>query len=245
VDDNLVADIQNPGMLSISQQEGFFRMVSQVPYPFIPSLRDFNRSIVMVKDLEHLSLFYASSIDTSLARERGVTIEPLTFTSPKTLIQEGSFNINPTQQWNPEQFDRGQIVMGAVVSGSFSSFFSGKEIPAPSDTLEASPTLEDTTIAVSPETRLVVLGDGEFLVDEKGGSIRDNLLFFQNMIDWLVQDEDLIAIRSREVTDRSLRPITPAKKRLVKYANALGSPLLVVVFGVIAWQMRRRRKVEI
>ncbi|UCE01841.1 MAG: GldG family protein [Candidatus Latescibacterota bacterium] len=245
VNDDLVADIQNPGMLSISQQEGFFRMVSQVPYPFIPSLREFNRSIVMVKDLERLSLFYASSIDTSLARERGVTIEPLTFTSPKTLLQEGSFNINPTQQWNPEQFDRGQIVLGAVVSGSFTSFFSGKEIPAPSDTLEAAPALEDTTIGVSPETRLVVLGDGEFFVDEKGGNDRDNLLFFQNMIDWLVQDEDLIAIRSREVTDRSLRPITPAKKRFVKYANALGSPLLVVVLGVVAWQMRRRRKVEI
>ncbi|MFQ5600799.1 MAG: GldG family protein, partial [Candidatus Krumholzibacteriia bacterium] len=48
VNDNLIGDLQNTGMLTISQQEGFFRMMSQVPYPYIPSLRDFDRTNVMV-----------------------------------------------------------------------------------------------------------------------------------------------------------------------------------------------------
>ena len=245
VANNLVGDILNPGILSISQQQGAFRMVSQVPFPFIPAFRDFNRSNVMVKDLERVSLYFASSVDTTAARERGLRVEPLFYSSEKSSVQERVFNINPTERWTPEQFDRGPQVMAAVVSGSFRSYFSDKDIPAPNDTTEAVPTLGDSTLSASPESRLVVIGDGEFFVDSKGGSDRDNLLFFQNMVDWLAQDEDLITIRSREVTDRSLRAVSPPTRRFLKYANAVGSPLLVVAFGIATWQLRRRRKVEI
>jgi len=246
VNDDLIGDLQNPGMLSVTQQEGFFQMVTQVAYPFIPNLRDFNRDIVMVKDLERVGLYYASSVDTSVARLHGLRAEPLIYSSPRTMIEEGNYNINPQQQWKPEDFDRGQQILAAVVYGPFHSYFAGKPIPAPSDSADAPvPSLGDTTRSLSPETRLVVVGDGEFFVDRKGGNDRDNLLFFQNMVDWLMQDEDLIGIRSREVTDRPLRAVSEPTKRVVKYANILGSPLLVVVFGLVAWQARRRRKVEL
>lgn len=246
VNDNLIGDLQNPGMLSVTQQEGFFQMVTQVPYPFIPSIRDFNREIIMVKDLERVGLFYASSIDTSVARRHDLKVEPLFYTSPHTSVQEGSYNINPQQKWKPEDFDRGQQIMAAVVYGPFHSFFEGKPVPAPSDSAEIpirSP--EDTTRTLSPPTRLVVVGDGEFFSDSKGGGDPVNLLFFQNMVDWLMQDDDLIRIRSRVVTDRPLNMLTPQKRRIVRDANILGSPLLVVVFGLVAWQARRRRKVEL
>jgi gliding motility-associatede transport system auxiliary component len=247
VNDNLVGDFESPGVLNVTQQQGFFRMVSQVPYPLIPSLRGFNRSNIMVKDLERISLFFASSIDTSVARAKGLHVEPLVYTSPKSMIQEGGFNIDPVQRWKKEDFDRGQQVVAAVVSGVFTSYFKDKPVPAPSDSgaAAAAPTPKDSTITHSPETRLVVVGDGEFFVDSKGGGERDNLLFFQNLVDWLVQDEDLIAIRSREVTDRPLRNLSEPAKRLVKYANMAGSPALVIVGGLILWQVRRRRKVEI
>jgi gliding-associated putative ABC transporter substrate-binding component GldG len=245
VANNLVGDIVNPGILSIQQQQGAFRMVSQVPFPFIPAFREFNRTNVMVKDLERVSLYFASVVDTSAAREQSLRVEPLFFSSEKSSVQERVFNINPTERWTAEQFDRGPQVMAAVVSGSFTSYFKDKDVPAPNDTTEATPALEDTTLTASPESRLVVIGDGEFFVDSKGGNDRDNLLFFQNMIDWLAQDEDLITIRSREVTDRSLRPISPPGRRFVKVAHIVGNPLLVVVIGIATWQIRRRRKVEI
>ena len=73
-----------------------------------------------------------------------------------------------------------------MVYGSFTSFFKDKPVPAANDSVEVAPALEDTTLSVSPETRIVVIGDGEFFVDQKGGGDRDNLLFFQNMVDWLV-----------------------------------------------------------
>jgi gliding-associated putative ABC transporter substrate-binding component GldG len=246
VRDDLIGDLQNPGMLSIQQQEGWFRMVSQVPYYFIPSLRDFDRTNVMVKDLERLSLYFCSSIDTSAARDKGLRAEALVMTSPKTMLQERTFNINPLERWTKEQFDKGQQIVAAVVSGSFTSAFQGQPVPAPSDTGAASPPdLAAPRLDKSPETRIVVVGDGEFFADQKGGGDRDNLLFFQNMIDWLAQDEDLIAIRSREVTDRPLKVVSEPTKRIVKYANMLGSPLLVVLIGIGVWQARKRRRFTI
>ena len=131
--------------------------------------------------------------------------------------------------------------LAAVVSGAFTSYFKDKPVPSPNDSTP--PAVGEPTLAASPESRIVVVGDGEFFVDDKGGNDRDNLLFFQNMVDWLMQDEDLIGIRSREVTDRPLRAVSDPTKRFVKYANMLGSPLLVVVFGIVAWQIRRRRRI--
>jgi gliding-associated putative ABC transporter substrate-binding component GldG len=246
INDNLLGDLQNPGALTVSQQEGFFRFMSQVPFPFIPSLRNFNKSNVLVKDLERVSLYFASSIDTSTARAKGLTAEPLILTSPKTMVQERTYNINPMQHWTKEQFDKGQQVVAAVISGKFTSAFKGQPVPAANDSSAAAAPLSGAPrLDESPESRLVVVGDGEFFCDQKGGGDPVNVLFFQNMVDWLAQDEALISIRSREVTDRPLRPVSEPTKRFVKYANILGSPLLVALLGVAVWQGRKRRKVAI
>jgi gliding-associated putative ABC transporter substrate-binding component GldG len=246
INDNLVGDLQNAGVLTISQQEGFFRMMSQVPFPFIPSLRSFDKTNVMVKDLERVAPYFTSSVDTSAARAKGLKAEALILTSPKTMLQERTYNVNPLQRWTAEQFDKGQQVVAAVITGSFSSAFAGQPVPAASDTGHvAQVDLSVARLEKSPEGRIFVMGDGEFFVDQKGGGDRDNLLFFQNLMDWLSQDEALISIRSREVTDRPLKTVGEPTKRFVKYANMLGSPLLVVLFGLAVWQARKRRRVVI
>jgi gliding-associated putative ABC transporter substrate-binding component GldG len=245
VNDNLLGDLQNPGALTISQQEGFFRFMSQVAFPFIPSLRDFDKTNVMVKDLERVSFYFASSIDTSAAHDQRLKVEPLIRTSPKTMVQERTYNINPMQQWTKEQFDQGQQIVAAVISGTFTSAFKGKPVPAANDSTAAPAAASPPTVESSPESRLVVIGDGEFFSDQKGGGDPVNVLFFQNLLDWLAQDEALISIRSREVTDRPLKTVSEPTKRIVKYANILGSPLLVALLGIAVWQMRKRRRVEI
>jgi gliding-associated putative ABC transporter substrate-binding component GldG len=245
VADNLIGDFENPGILTVSQQEGMFRMMSQVPFPFIPSLRDFDRTNVMVKDLQRMSPYFASSIDTTAAAGKGLAVEPLIRTSPKTMLQERQFSIDPLQRWTPEQFDKGQQIVAAVISGTFTSAFAGQPVPSASDSAVAAPPDLAQRLDKSVETRILVLGDGEFFVDGKGGGDRDNLLFFQNMIDWLAQDEALISIRSRESTDRPLRAVSDQTKRAVKYANMVGGPLAIVLLGLAVWQARKRRTFEL
>ena len=71
-----------------------------------------------------------------------------------------------------------------------------------------------------------------------------NLSFFMNIVDWLAQDEDLIQIRTRNVTARPLKDVSTGTKQFVKYANILGPPILVILLGIVIWVMRRGRKQE-
>jgi hypothetical protein len=199
----------------------------------------------MVKDLERVGMYFASTVDTSAARAKGLTAEPLIMTSEKSVLQERIYDVNPLRKWTLQEADRGTQVVAAIIQGRFTSAFAGQAIPSSGDSAAAPPDLNAPRADQSPETRVVVVGDGKFFEDQKGGGDRDNLLFFQNLIDWLAQDEALITIRSREVTDRPLKPVSEPTKRFVKYANMLGSPVLVVLFGLIVWQVRRRRTIDI
>ena len=51
---------------------------------------------------------------------------------------------------------------------------------------------------------LMIISDSRFLSDEGGMSIPDNMVFLMNAVDYLADDEDLISLRSREVTSRPL-----------------------------------------
>jgi ABC-type uncharacterized transport system involved in gliding motility auxiliary subunit len=74
-----------------------------------------------------------------------------------------------------------------------------------------------------------------------GGS-RDNLTFFANMVDYLVDDAGLITIRSKDATLPPLEQVSDGTKKFVKYANLAFPPLLVLAYGAIRWRMRKARK---
>ena len=80
--------------------------------------------------------------------------------------------------------------------------------------------------------RLVVVGSLDFATDRFVRTAPENLAFSLNAVDWLAQDEELIAIRSK---DRRPPPLlfTSALREGVKYANLAGLPLLVAVLGAI------------
>lgn len=68
------------------------------------------------------------------------------------------------------------------------------------------------------------------------------MAFVLNMVDWLALDEQLIQIRSREVTNRPLADISDGMKATVKYANIFVPTAIVVLIGIARWQIRRRKK---
>jgi len=69
----------------------------------------------------------------------------------------------------------------------------------------------------------------------------EDLIFFVNSVDWLVQDAELIKIRNRGLSDRPIAELSPAAKSVLRYANVIGVPLLLVLFGIGRWQWRRAR----
>ena len=83
----------------------------------------------------------------------------------------------------------------------------------------------------SAPTRLVVAGSADF--------VANNIATILNLTDWLVQDESLIAIRSKNISLPAIEPVEPGRARLIKLGNLLGGSLLLLIFGLLRWWSRR------
>jgi ABC-type uncharacterized transport system involved in gliding motility auxiliary subunit len=101
---------------------------------------------------------------------------------------------------------------------------------------------EEGETATSLTGRLVVVGNGEFATDQWVRNAPQNVTFVLNTVDWLVQDEGLIGIRSK---DRSPPPLvfeSAALRDFVRYGNVYGIPLLIIVAGFVRLLNRRQAK---
>ncbi len=238
INTDLVRDVQCAN-ISIMQQQFGFQMQSQVPFPLLPLVSNVNRDNIMVKDLEGIVLFFASSVDTADLARKDLHGEVLFTSSKEAGRQTAPFIYDPLQRYTREEFSEKFIPLGVVVQGSFTSAFANK--PAPVDTAAGAIQPTGQPLAKSADTRIVVIGDGDFIRDQYLGN-RDNLTFFANMVDYLVDDAGLITIRSKDVASPPLEQVSDGTKRMVKYANLALPPLLVLGYGLFRWRMRKARK---
>jgi len=89
------------------------------------------------------------------------------------------------------------------------------------------------------EARLVVIGDSDFA---SNGVIRvqsfRNADLFLNSVNWLAEDEDLISIRPKSVTNRSVT-MTSSQQRTFFLLSVAFMPLAVIGSGIYIWLKRR------
>jgi gliding-associated putative ABC transporter substrate-binding component GldG len=222
VNPDLIRDAQCAN-ISVMQQQGGMTFQSQVPFPYIPIASNFDQNNPMVKDLQSVVFPFVSSIDTSSAAAHGLKADVLVRTSKRSGRQTGFFMIDPFQRYTPADVAESGIPLGIIVSGSFKSAFTGKQ-PAPA-------------AVSSPDTRIIVIGDGDFMKDEFLGS-RGNITLFANIIDYLADDAGLITIRSKNVATPPLEQVSDGSKKMLKYTNLLGPPLIIIVYGLVRWRRR-------
>ena len=157
--------------------------------------------------------------------------------------------------------------LAVMVEGRFQSFFEDsplKEEPAEdaedaiAEADEGADALDEededtlgtvtTVIDKSPESaRLIVLGSASFLADQTvrmigsadGTVYTGSLQLMANIVDWSVEDQSLLGIRSRGQFNRTLPPLAENQQRVWEYANYAAALVgLAVVYGV----SRRRRQ---
>jgi hypothetical protein len=95
------------------------------------------------------------------------------------------------------------------------------------------------TDSAGPRGRLVVVGNDEFATDRHLRSAPENAVFVLNAVDWLAQDEALIAIRSKDRRPPTLG-LAARGRNGVKYANVVALPVLVALGGLGRLLQRRR-----
>lgn len=223
VNSDLVRDAQCAN-ISVRQQQGGFVFSSQVPFPYLPMASSFNEENVISKDLASVVFFFASSVDTAGVAERGLSAEILVRSSSRSGRQSGFAMIDPFQEYTEADFPESDIPLAVLVEGSFPSF-----------------TAMPGTQTVSLPTRIVTVGDGDFMSDEYLGN-PGNLTFFANIIDYLADDAGLITIRSKNLDTPPLDPVSDGMKPVVKYVNLVLPPVLVIIYGLVRWRRRLARK---
>jgi gliding motility-associatede transport system auxiliary component len=88
-----------------------------------------------------------------------------------------------------------------------------------------------------PETRLVVIGDSDFIANGvlgTGGN-RDMAL---NVVNWLAQQENLIAVRPRDPEDRRIT-LSGSQGNMIFWFSVVIIPGLILATGVHTWWRRR------
>ncbi|MGC6489441.1 MAG: GldG family protein [Planctomycetota bacterium] len=139
--------------------------------------------------------------------------------------------------------------------------------PAPPSAEAALPPERAMRTEAAAAGRIVMVGDATFLRDDllsgamqqQGGPVSAyGLVFFAQMLDWLSEDRDLIALQTRVPTDRTLKfvdedvdsrqdprdaeqALRSKTRALVAWNVALPS-LLLAAFGAALWIVRRNQK---
>jgi ABC-type uncharacterized transport system involved in gliding motility auxiliary subunit len=212
---DLVMDPERNATVPFSQ--GFISYMA--PYPFWPVVRQdgFNKDIAAVSSLENVSFSWISSLDFDKDKLKDGMQTVLLSSSEKALIQKDNFDILPQQAMSTvgEQRKRNLAVMVQAAADK-----DGKQ-----------------------PGRVIVVGDGDFVVDGAGGQRSDNSNLFQNLTESLALDGDLINIRSKLVSSRPIKEdLEEGEKTTIRYTNIFLISLMVASYGVFRHFSRRRSR---
>ena len=261
---SMVMDQQNaafPVLVSRDAGGAQIQEIQAVNYPFFVDVRQnqMNPDSLISANLPALSINWASPVELDKDKNADRNTAELMWSSDQSWLTE-DLNIQPDFDTYPEfGFAIGDnptsYPLAVSIEGTFESYFKGKSAPA----VESGTATEgtDTTaqsdmmvIEQSPDTaRLVVIGSAGFIDDfALNLSARltqdyylNNLQFIQNTVDWAVEDEDLLGIRSRGTTTRILNSLTGQQRTNWEVASfVMEFILLAIVF--VYWQLRKRNE---
>jgi len=191
-----------------------------------------------------LDLFWSSPLE--LHPVPNVELAVLFTTSKEGWVMSENFSTNPEIPYMMElerNETTGEKILGASLSGTFPSFFRGSPKPTREGSGEELP---DMPQQASP-SRIIVVGNTNFasnLIDATQAN--HNLDFMMRAADWLVNDDDIIGIRSKQPQTGRLDKITDINKRIaaMKFAQILNVgiiPLIVITAGIIFASQRRKK----
>jgi gliding-associated putative ABC transporter substrate-binding component GldG len=236
LNDNIVVDKQ-AGRVQSMQRVGNFQMPVVIEYPFFPVFTSFNKDIGIVSRLSQLGFSFASSIDSVAGAKLRFT--PLVQTSNQSGFAQkdprrNMYNPDPKQFFD---FSQKKITVAALSEGVFNSAFEAKP-----DTINYTGTFQKQGTL---EGQVIAVGDADFLKDDMANE--ENLAFVMNSVDWLVDKNGLISIRSKNINikplDKDILADDAAGTRaFLKLLNVLLAPLLLIIFGLLRYMIKRKTK---
>ncbi len=239
IEGGLVLDAECAPM-AVSQQHGAMMIRQQVRYPFIPVPRALDPKHPLTQGLTQVVFPFMSPLKVVLPEDSKVKADVLVRSSPKSWVKMPPYDLNPLQRWSAADLGQeGEHILMVALSGPIHSAF----VEDPEEAKESIDPSDVQGIAKAENARILVAGGQGMIEDQFLG--RPNQVLALNLIDWLVQDEALLAVRARGLKAAPLEKTSSAKRSAAKYANILGLPLLFIGFGIVRWRMREARRTQV
>ncbi len=215
IDKKFVID-QSCGSVSVQQQQGYFTMMSQVKFPFLPIIRKFADHTI-TKGIEEVILKFASPME--FQGDSSIRFTELATTSDRSGVVDGNTYFDINKKWTTADFDEPNIAVAGVLEGK---------------------------LAGDMDSKMVVFSDGDFAITGGGRQKQNqnNISLFVNAVDWLGDDTGLIELRTKSVVSRPIKQEyltedASSKRNMIKYLN-FGLPiLLVILIGIFLMQRRK------
>jgi len=225
------------------------------PYPYLVQVRDegfLNPEITAT--LDSVGIYWGSPIVIDEERADGLEVIPVLQSSERSWTDDDTLQAGYIDYQVPAE-GTGARLLAVALSGKFRSYFTeGRmpdglgETPVGDDTDAEQPADTTVTLPESPETRLVVVANAEFLSDfvaralasVDGGFFVENLRFAENLIDWTTLDNDMLGIRVRGMVSRRLPRIDRGREITIETVNYVAPVVLLFALGAFLFWKRKQ-----
>jgi len=264
--EKMVLDSRNqPFPIPVSRNVGGFsiRELRMVPYPYFVDVREqgLNPDLPVTKSLNRVMINWASPIEVDSERTATKKVAWLLKSSPQAWTSE-KLNLIPQldvgdRSGSTPGDDQGEKLLAVALTGRFSSYFKGQASPLLAQEQAASDKKQPeqpksqigSVIDRSPESaRLILFASGDFLSDQTlqiassiaGQQELGALQLIENTLDWSLEDDGLLSIRSRGRYARTLIPMSREVQMSFEYLD-YGLGLLGLLLVFVGYRLRNRR----
>jgi ABC-type uncharacterized transport system involved in gliding motility auxiliary subunit len=266
----------------------------QVPVPFPPvpviAFTEEQEKHPIAYRMNQVFMPFSATLKTNdaLKGDKDVSLKVVANTSKQAWLIEGdNVDLKPR---NPRDWvmskKRGSFPVAVAIEGKLPSAFRPEAVSSAEGAAPAGP--RGPAQAEKPVHVFVVAASGfirdEFLPrsedDATAQDLNSPVAFGLNAVDWLAQEDELIAIRAKSVEEPLIEvPATikaaeeeiqtaakerdettanaalakrkeamedwDAKKARIKWMNVTAMPLLFIAFGLVRWQVRKKKRANI
>lgn len=249
VNADLIQDVQCEAIPILSSLRNGTPQQKLLPWLFFPVASSMDNNPI-VKNMEPVWFQFANSIDTTASKDIRKTVllrsSPYSRAVPAPVrVDLNMARVNP----DPLMFNKGGRPLAVLMEGKFRSVFQYRPGAAGSPDLPYKSVIDNN--------KMIVVSDGDVIRNQRKKSTGEvfplgynrftnqqfgNKRFVLNCVDYLCDESGLIDVRGKEIALRMLNKAKVKKERVQwQLVNVLVPVLLVLLFGVINGQVRKRK----
>lgn len=254
---NLILDYNAAPIVYDTGPRGNQRGMEVFRWYFAPIVLTSDSAHPIAANLDPIHFDFVSSLD-AVGENNKVKHTPLLQTSDLSVERKTPVRVHSgISEYQLDFFQNSPhqpFTVAMLVEGEFNSNFTGR-IP---DVIAQDPTIAFRES--SPFTRMIVIGDGDIARNKvmqtadglapiplgydrmAGRVIYDNKEFLLNAINYLLNDTELIAVRSRYIKLRKLNDaVVSENRKSLQIGNTLIPILIIATLGLILLWIRKRK----